>query len=256
MAGRGRRGDDGEAFDRLAQPVGRLPARKRPLRELRELLKETRERVGRGTIEVPGERKHFANDLATGRGQSGERKAASRDFRGEAEEPPHEGAQGLGGREALGARGVARAAGFALRLRLPLPLDERVEARRVAGGTREDARSAEEARGTDASHARGSRLERLQVGPPVREEALQRRDPKVMRDPVKVIENALPESRVRDGDAVVEGARNPVLRRELVDKRPVRRVVVERDLDVVEAKALVENPSKNATDFVLLAQRV
>ena len=77
-----------------------------------------------------------------------------------------------------------------------------------------------------------------------------------MRDPVEVIEDALPGSRVRDGDAVVEGARNPVLRRELVNKRPVRRVVVERDLDVVETKALVENPSKNATDFVLLAQRV
>ena len=92
MAGRRRRGNDGEAHDRLAQPVGRLPARKRPLRELRELLKETRERVGRGTIEVAGTREHFANDLAAGRGQSGERDVASRDFWGEAEEPPHEGA--------------------------------------------------------------------------------------------------------------------------------------------------------------------
>ena len=79
VAGRRRRGDDGEAHDRLAQPVGRLLARKRSLRELRELLKEAHERFGRGTIEVARPREHFADDLAAGpRPARGERRALAR----------------------------------------------------------------------------------------------------------------------------------------------------------------------------------
>ena len=256
MAGRGRRGDHGETHDRLVQPVRRFRAGEGALRELRELLKETRERLGRGAVEIAGPRQHLADDVAAGRGEGGKRDAASRDSRAEAEEPPHEGTQGLGGGETLGARCVACRAGLELRLRLPLALDERVEAWRVARGAREDARAAEEARSTDASDARGARLERPQIGPPVREKALQRRGPELMRDPVEVVEDALPGPRVRDGHAVVEGARNPVLGGELVDERPVRRVVVERDLHVVEAKAVVENLPKDAANLVLLAQRV
>ncbi len=238
------------------QPVGCLGARKGPLRQIRKLLKETPERFGSGAVEVAGPREQLPDDLSAGGRESRKRDAAPRDLRAEIEEPPHEGAQGLGGGESLGARCVADAAGIDLRLRLPLALDERVEARRVARGACEDARAPEETRGADPSDARRCRLERLQVGAPVREQALECRDPEIVSDPVEVIEDALPGPRVRDRDAVVERAGDAVLRRKLVDERPIRRVVVERDLDVVEAKALVEDPPENASDLVLLAQRV
>ena len=140
--------------------------------------------------------------------------------------------------------------------RRALARHERVEARGVARGARDDARAPQEASRADAADAMRSPGVGAEVRASVREEALEGGRSEVARDEVEDVEDALAGTRVRDGHAVRERAGHAVLGRELVDERPVRRVVVEDDLDLVEAQALVEDAAEDGADLVLLAQGV
>ncbi len=125
---------------------------------------------------------------------------------------------------------------------------------RVARRARDDARAPQQAGGAHAADAvRAARIG-AEVRASVGEEALEGGGAEVPCDELEDVADALAGTRVGDGHAVGERAGHAVLRRELVDERPVGRVVVEDDLHLVDMKALVEDAPEDGADLVLLAE--
>ena len=115
-----------------------------------------------------------------------------------------------------------------------------------------DPRAPERPRRSDGPHERAAGMRGREVRTAGAEEPREVALLVAARDPVEDVENALRRARERGGDAVGEGAGETRLLGELVDERPVRGVVRDRDLDVVERDLLVDDAAEDGPHLVLL----
>ena len=248
------RGVDGEGVDRFAQATGGFGRGETPLGQVGELGEEVAERDRRRAVDVARAREEGPDDLAARPRERRQRDGSARDGRKRGEEAGDVPTERFGREKPLLPRGVRLAGRLLVDGRGALARDEGLQPRSVARRSRDDAGAPQEPRGADAADARSAAGVGAEVRAPVREQALQGGRAEVPRHEVEDVEDPLPGAGVRDGHAVRERARHSVLRRELVDERPVRRVVVEDDLHLVDVQALVQDAAEDGADLVLLAQ--